>query len=424
MKKIIVGAVGIAALAGAAYAGGCWYTGLQYDTNVAKQLEQLNQQAGVKAQWLPGQSALTVRHGVLQVTLAPEFFAQFGAEDDAEPVDLFFNVHQSVAPLYLRGDATLDQTKGSVAELLQQMKLKEIPHLISWSYNALTQSSTADMRVEGWKLDSPRAKVDFAKLHIHSQGKVDSEADVTFSWEGLSVSDQEQQFYLAPSKGQALLSRVANAWVSPQNSFELQGVKFVSPDSSFTLEKLHSSGSIAEDSAKESKLDMSYQTQIASVKVANPSYPFEIDNFALGMKLTGLDKSSYLSLVEQTSQQQVDQVKAMAALEQLLKKGAGLTLSELSLNFNKANLQAKGSLDLAANDKLNMNDISSIKAALKGELDLNAANELVAMVPNGQQLLAPMMGAGYIKQGADGKLSVQLKLADNKATANGLPLPL
>ena len=425
MKKILVGAVGVAVLAGAAYAGGCWFTGSQYDSNVAKELEQLNRQTGIKAQWLPSQSGLNVRHGVLQVTLAPEFFAQFGAAEDAKPVELFFNVQQSVAPLYLRGDATLDQTKGSIAGVLQQLKLKAIPHQLSWSYNALTQSSSADMSVDGWKLDMPTAKVDFAKLKLHSQGKVGSEADVTFSWEGINVSDaQHQQLYLAPSKGQAHLTRVANAWVSPQNSFELQGLKFVSPDTSFTLDKLLSNGSIAEPSAKDAKLDMSYQTQIASLKVENPTYPFVIDNFALGLKLTGLDKSSYLSLVEQTSQQHVDQAKAMAALAQLLKKGAGLTLSELSLNFNKANLQAKGKLDLAANDKLEVANIPSLLAQLQGQLDLNAAKELVAMVPNGQQMLAPMMSAGYIKQGADGKLSVQLKLADSKATANGLPLPL
>ncbi|MGL4207557.1 MAG: DUF945 family protein [Aeromonadaceae bacterium] len=425
MKNKLVGAVGVAVLAGAAYAGGCWYTGSQYDSNVAKQLELLNQQPGISAQWLPGQSALNARHGVLQITLAPEFFAQHGAADDAKSVELFFNVEQSVAPLYLRGEAVLDQTKGSIADVLQQLQLKAIPHQLRWSYNALTQSAVADMSVDGWKLDTPTAKVDFAKFQLHSQGKVGSQADVTFSWEGLKVSDDEhQELYLAPSKGQVQLSRVANAWVSPQNSFELQGLKFVSPDTSLTLDKLVSNGSIAEQGSQDTKLDMSYQTQIASLTVENPAYPFVIDNFALGLKLTGLDKASYLSLVEQTSQQHVDEAKAMAALEQLLKKGAGLTLSELSLNFNKASLQAKGNLDLAANDKLEMANIPSILGLLKGELELNAAKELVAMVPNGQQMLAPMMSAGYIKQGADGKLSVQLKLADRKATANGLPLPL
>ena len=424
MKKILVGAVGVAVLAGAAYAGGCWFTGSQYDSNVAKQLVQLNQQNGVKAQWVPVQSGLTARHGVLQVTLAPEFFAQFGGPADAKPVELFFNVQQAVAPLYLRGEATLDQSKGSIAGILQQLKLKAIPHQLSWSYNALTQGTTADMSVDSWKLDLPTAKVDFAKFQLHSQGKVNSEADVTFSWDGLNVSDEQQQFYLAPSKGQAHLNRVANAWVSPQNSFELQGLKFVDPESSVTLDKLVSSGSIDEQSKQDAKLDMSYQTQIASLKVENPSYPFVIDNFALGLKLTGLDKSSYMSLVEQSGQQHVDEAKTMAALEQLLKKGAGLTLSDLSLNFNKANLQAKGKLDLAANDKLEVANIPSLLAQLKGQLDLVAAKELVAMVPNGQQMLAPMMSAGYIKQGADGKLSVQLKLADSKATAIGLPLPL
>lgn len=46
------------------------------------------------------------------------------------------------------------------------------------------------------------------------------------------------------------------------------------------------------------------------------------------------------------------------------------------------------------------------------------------MIPNGPQMLGPMVSAGFVNQATDGKLSVQFKLADGKTTANGQPLPL
>ena len=422
MQKKLVGIAVVAAIAGAAYAGGCWYAGSLYDSNITAELAQINQQKGVKAEWLPGAHGLTRRDGVLQVTLQPEFFNQDPA---AKPVELFFNVAQGLSPVSLKGEAQLDLTKGSIAPLLQQLQLKQIPHQLSWSYNVVTKGMTSDLQVDAWKLDSPEAKVDFAKLNIHSEGTFDSNANVTFSWEGVSASNGEQeQFYVAPAKGHTRLQKEGNAWFSPQSAFELAGFKFIAPDNSVTIDKLVSSGGISEAGADAERLELMSKLQVAKVQLQSAAFPLEIENLALDLKLSGVDKGSYLTLIEQGSQQKVDEAKAMAAAEQLLKKGLSLSLDNLSLSVNKAPLQAKGGLQLAANDKLQVNNIPFVISQLKGQLDLNAGKELVAMIPNGPQMLGPMVSAGFVNQATDGKLSVQLKLADGKTTANGQPLPL
>lgn len=127
-----------------------------------------------------------------------------------------------------------------------------------------------------------------------------------------------------------------------------------------------------------------------------------------------MDKASYLSLVEQGSQQKVDEAKAMAAAERAAERGLSFSLDNLSLSVNKAQLQAKGGVDLAANDKLQVNNVPQLISQLKGQLNLQAGKELVAMIPNGQQMVGSMVSAGFIKQEADGKLSVEFKLADGK----------
>ena len=422
MQKKIVGIAVAAVVAGAAYAGGCWYAGSLYDNNMNAQLAQLNQQKGVKVQWLAGASGLTRRDGVLQVTLLPEFFNQ---DPSAKPVELFFNVAQGLSPVSLKGEAQLDMTKGSVAPLMQQLQLKQIPHQLNWSYNVVTKALVSDLRVDPWKIDAPAAKVDFAKLAIHSEGKADSNANIDFNWEGVTASNSEQeQFYVAAAKGHTQLQKVGNAWFSPQSAFELLNFKFVAPESTLTVDKLVSSGGITENANDAGRLELMSKFNVGKVALQSPSLPLEIDNLTLDLKLKGVDKASYLSLVEQGSQQKVDEAKAMAAAEQLLKKGLSFSLDNLSLSVNKAQLQAKGGVDLAANDKLQVNNVPQLISQLKGQLNLQAGKELVAMIPNGQQMVGSMVSAGFIKQEADGKLSVEFKLADGKTTANGQPLPL
>lgn len=104
-------------------------------------------------------------------------------------------------------------------------------------------------------------------------------------------------------------------------------------------------------------------------------------------------------------------------------KGLALQLDKLSLDYNKSNLQANGHVTLAA-DPRPLLGIRPLLERLQAQLDLSAAPELVAQLPNGAALLKPMLSRGYIKQGGDGKLSSQLKLMAGKASANGVALPL
>lgn len=87
---------------------------------------------------------------------------------------------------------------------------------------------------------------------------------------------------------------------------------------------------------------MSYQTQIASLKVENPSYPFVIDNFALGLKLTGSDKSSYMSLVEQSTAGVWMKLRPDGCVGAVVEEGSRFDTFDLSLNFQQGQPAGQG----------------------------------------------------------------------------------
>lgn len=106
---------------------------------------------------------------MLQLTLAPEFTDQFAAGMSREPVELFLQIEQSIQPLYVHGSAHLDGSRGSLAPLLQQLKL-EVPHQAGAWVNALSQGFEADVRLDPWKLQLPADKIDFALLKLQVSG--------------------------------------------------------------------------------------------------------------------------------------------------------------------------------------------------------------------------------------------------------------
>ena len=430
MNKVgVVAAIGAVALGGL-YVGASWLTGQFYDEQQQLQLQLWNQQPGVKAQWQSTDSGLWQRDGVLQLTLAPEWVNQYAPGLSQEPVELFLQVDQSIQPLYIRGSAQLDLSRGSLASALQQTNLKTLPHQLAWQVNALSQGFATQLRIDPWKMQLPEDKVEFALLKLDVSGEINQQADLQLEWDGLSAGNESHQLiYLAPVRANLQLQNMDGAWLSPGYRLNLAGARYISPQQSLILQQLEGDGSLQElsgDSA--ARLNIHFNSKLQSLAVSGNNANFSIENLALGLNLLDVDKQGYLNLVQSSGHSNLGhsnlgQMQAMAAMQQISSKGLALQLDKLSLDYNKSNLQANGHVTLAA-DPRPLLGIRPLLARLQAQLDLSAAPELVAQLPNGASLLKPMLSRGYIKQGGDGKLSSQLKLMAGKASANGVALPL
>lgn len=430
MNKVgVVAAVGVVALGGL-YVGASWLTGQFYDEQQQLQLQLWNQQAGVKAQWQSTDSGLWQRDGVLQLTLAPEWINQYAPGLSQEPVELFLQVEQSIQPLYIRGSAQLDLSRGSLASALQQTHLKTLPHQLAWQVNALSQGFATQLRIDPWKMQLPEDKVEFALLKLDVSGEINQQADLQLEWDGLSAGNESRQLiYLAPVRANLQLQNMDGTWLSPGYRLNLAGARYISPQQSLILQQLEGDGSLQElsgDSA--ARLNIHFNSKLQSLAVSGSNANFSIENLALGLNLLDVDKQGYLNLVQSSGHSNLGhsnlgQMQAMAAMQQISSKGLALQLDKLSLDYNKSNLQANGHVTLAA-DPRPLLGIRPLLERLQAQLDLSAAPELVAQLPNGSSLLKPMLSRGYIKQGGDGKLSSQLKLMAGKASANGVALPL
>ena len=425
MNKVgVAAAIGVVALGGL-YVGASWLTGQVYDEQQQLQLQLWNRQAGVKAQWQATDSGLWQRDGVLQLTLAPEWVNQYAPGLSQEPVELFLQVEQSLQPLYIRGSAQLDLSRGSLASVLQQTNLKALPHQLAWQVNALSQGFATQLRIDPWKMQLPEDKIEFALLKLDASGEINQQADLQLEWDGLSAGNESRQLiYVAPVHAAFQLQNNEGLWLSPDYRIDVAGVRYISPEQSLILQQLKGQGSIVELASNSGmRLNLHFDSKLQSLEMVGAQNNFSVENLDLGFNLLDIDKQGYLTLLRSSSQSNLGQMAALAAMQQITSKGMGLQLDTLSLDYNKANLQAKGHVTLSA-DPRPILGMQQLLERLQAQMDLSATPELVAQLPNGPAMVKPMVSRGYIKQGADGKLSSQLKLMAGKASANGVALPL
>ncbi len=430
MNKTGIGIAAGAVLLGAGYIGACWLTGHIYDEQLNQGLQLWNQQPGVRVDWQASRSGLWHRDGLLHVTLSAERLQQFAPflqelQREPHPLELFVQIQQGVGALNIQGEAQLDPTRGSLVSWLQQAKLANFPHQLDWRFNALNQHLEGNIRLDPWKLVTEEGRVEFALLKMQVSGTLNQKAEIKLDWDGMSAGDESRQLvHLAPVRADIQLENNSGLWLSPDYHVELAGVRYVSPEQNYTLQRLAGEGAIQErGSETDRRLNIQFDSKVELVEMKGQQQNLTIDNMALDFNLQDIDKQGYLALLQSQQASKLGQLQALAAMQQIVSKGMVLTLDTLSLDYNKANFHAQGNVALMA-DRRPVLGMQQLLARLQAQLDLVARPELVAQVPNGEAMLKPMLSQGFVKQAADGTLSSQLKLTGGKATANGITLPL
>lgn len=422
-KKGIALGITLALLVGG-YVGGCVLTGMFYDKAWEAQLEQLNQQPGMQWQWQDTAHSLRQRDGILTVNLDTDRVAKSFPMLGDQPLTLVMKVHQSVEPLFLRGEAEFDSHQGSLGGWLKQIQMNELPHSIRWSINALTQGFTGHIRFDPWKWAGQGNRIEFAQLDVQTAGRMNQHGRINLDWEGLSAGDESQQLvHLAPVHTSMSMKNQNGIWLSDDYQFRFDGIRLVSPEQRITLQNLTGQGSLVEhDEVDNKRFDLNFSSQVKAIELAGTAHDLNINNLMLALSINDLDQQGYLAMMQLANQPQPDQWQALTVLQQLLSKGLSVKLGTLSLDYNKANVRAQGNLAVAGNQGPILG-LPQLLARLHGKLALVATPELVAQIPNGSNMLSPMLAQGYVKRSDDGSLQTELRIDGGKASANGVALP-
>jgi hypothetical protein len=422
MKKWIWGVAG-AALIGAGL-GACWYTGSEFDRQLAQQIIKLREQSGIELQWQPSRSNLLHRDGEMRLIIGPEALAQLDDElSHGEPIMLAFKVEGLILPLYVKSHLLLDTEQGSLAPLLASQGLKEWRLELSSLTNLLTQGSQSKLNIAALSLKHEQGKMTFQPLQADYSGDLVGNGHMTLNWAGMSLHETQSgaDMVLADLKGSAELRDVDGSWLSPQSDMTLASFSLQQPQDGLrvSLQRLTSHSRLEGEDAQ--TLSNRYQIQLAALDMANDTDSLALTDAKLDLEVKGLDLAGYQALQALSAEGSLDQQALLAALDQVLGRGLTLTLTDLSSRLNGEPASLTGELTLASTTLASLAGEEDGMKALSGLFQLNLSEGMGEAVPQLAPMLLQLQQLGYLKV-QQSNLKAELKLQEGKLTVNELPL--
>lgn len=422
MKKWIWGVAG-AALIGAGL-GACWYTGSEFDRQLAQQSIKLREQSGIELQWQPSRSNLLHRDGEMRLVIGPDALAQLDSElSHGEPIVVAFKVEGVILPLYVKSHLLLDTEQGSLAPLLASQGLKEWRLELSSLTNLLTQGSQSRLDIAAFSLKHEQGKMTFQPLQADYSGDLVGNGQMTLNWAGMSLHETQSgaDMVLADLKGSAELRDVDGSWLSPQSDMTLASFSLQQPQDGLrvSLQRLTSHSRLEGEDAQ--TLSNRYQIQLAALDMANDTDSLALTDAKLDLEVKGLDLAGYQALQELSAEGSLDQQALLAALDQVLGRGLTLTLTDLSSRLNGEPASLTGELTLASTTLASLAGEEDGMKALSGLFQLNLSEGMGEAVPQLAPMLLQLQQLGYLKV-QQSNLKAELKLQQGKLTVNELPL--
>jgi hypothetical protein len=422
MKKWIWGVAG-AALIGAGL-GACWYTGNEFDRQLAEQIVKLREQSGIELQWQQGRSDLWHRDGEARLIIGPDALAQLDGElSHGEPIVLAFKVEGVILPLYVKSQLLLDTEQGSLAPLLASQGLKEWRLELTSLTNLLTQGNQSKLNIGAFSLKHEQGKMTFEPLQADYSGDLVGNGHMTLNWAGMSLHETQggADMMLADLNGSAELRDVDGSWLSPQSAMTLASFSLQQPQEGInvSLQRLTSHSRLEGEDAD--TLSNRYQIQLAALDMANDTDSLALTDAKLDLEIKGLDLAGYQALQELSAQGNLDQQALLVALDQVLDRGLTLTLTDLSSRLNGEPASLAGQLTLASTTLANLAGQEDGMKALSGFFKLSLSEGMGEAVPQLAPMLVQLQQLGYLKA-QQNNLKAELKLQEGKLTVNELPL--
>lgn len=420
MKKIVALAVG-AALVGGGLAA-CWYTGNSFDNIVAEQIAKVKNETGLELQWLPGNSNLFARDGVLKLVVTPQEMAALDSNlQGDQPLDLQFVVTSRILPLYIKSNVLLDTKQGSLAPVFATLGMEQWQLGVESVSSLWTQANSSRFWANEFKVKQGLDEFNFLPLSGEFHGDLEGSGHLTMTWQGMTVHEEQSKMdlVLADLKGSADIAEISGVMLSPQSEMALAALTLQLPDSvKVSLQGLTTTTQLTGDNAQ--TLSSSYQMKIAKLDLESETDILALTDSKLALNLKGLDLEGYQGL-QAASGQGIEDSAIQQALDKMLKRGATLELADLSAKLNGEAVAMKGDVALASTSLEQLFNSEEGMLALSGQLHASLSDKLGKAVPQLAPMLDQLTLMGYLKADQQ-KLISELKLVKGAVTVNNLPL--
>lgn len=418
-------------LGGLAYVAGCANSSRLFDGQRQQALAQLNQLPGVHAQWQSLDDGWFRSQGQLHLTLDQAFFDRYLGEQAPvleAPLEFSTSLFQSFTPWGVTGQGNLDQSRGSLGRWLEAHHQASLPLALNWQAGLFTAGLDIELSLESWQFADADGKLSWSPLHLTAQGLGEEAISVNLSWQGLtaSVASPHAQMSVQPLNLNLALQRLGRAWHAPHSELTLEGLHLQQPGQQLTLAGLTlSSEETARGTGLEGRLDLHYQVGMDSLQVQEADGSHRLDKLQLDLTLDGVDRMGYETVLnQQQSGAPQEPELALASLSLMGQKGLKIGLTPLQVVIDQAPLKLSGELTLPPYDVTAQPSPLLLLQQSQGELQVELAPQLAEQIPQLAANLDKLLQTGYLRRNELGNLLVEFKLADHRATANGLPLPL
>ncbi len=458
-SKLVLSLVGIAVAGGIAAAASSWYTAQKLDEYVQAGVESINQSHVMRASWYPQLSFPFSRGGVLHIVVlseqmqenakmepvnsgdpeslqrVQEQMAEPQTEERQKPFELYINVSNKMFPFIVKGEATLDMSRGTPYELVQRKAVPpSLPVSMAWTYKAYNQDFDLRLSMERWQVTQPEHSVDVGPAEISLDGNMQDELELNYAWEGVKATSQQpvrSEMEILPLDGVALLRNFSGIWISPEGHAQLNGMRMSDADGKAEMGQLRFD-SVMDEAETETGtvLNTKQRVSLADFAIHTPQQQFTINDLSLGLNFSGLNKQGVEELALQARAEKPDFTQMMKSLNKITTKTMRLELAPASMKLNNAAVTASGTLESLPFEVEQLIRASAadtpnpFRYMLQGNFTIAAETNAVRALPaEMRQQISVLQQDGFIK--ADNKgLSSNLQLQSGQLTANGKNIPL
>ncbi|MCD8547309.1 MAG: YdgA family protein [Aeromonadaceae bacterium] len=421
----------LVSLGGLAYVAGCANSSRLFDDQRQQALAQLNQLPGVQAQWQTLEDGWFRSQGQLHLTLQQAFFEHYLGEEApvlTAPLEVSSSLFQSFTPWGVTGVGNLDQSRGSLGRWLEKNRQASLPLVLNWQAGLFSSGLNLALALDSGQFANADSQMAWSPLQLSVQGLGEDAIDIQLSWQGVTASAASTQAKMAvqPLSLTLALKRLGRAWYAAQSELRLEGIQLQQPQQQLQLAGLHLRTQETErGTGLDGRLDMHYQLQLDSLRMQEDGDSHRLDKLVLDLTLDGVDRMGYeTALNQQQSGAPQEPELALASLSLMGQKGLKIGLSPLQVMIEQAPLTLSGELTLPPYDVTAQPNPLALLQQSQGQLQVELAPQLAEQIPQLAANLDKLLQSGYLRRNELGNLLVEFKLADHRATANGLPLPL
>ncbi|NCB57532.1 MAG: DUF945 family protein [Gammaproteobacteria bacterium] len=458
-SKIILTVVGVAVAGCVAAAASSWYTAQKLDEYVQAGVEHINRSHVMRASWYPKSSLPFSRGGVLHLVVlneqmqenlkagpvdsgdpeslqrVQEQMAEPLPEEKQKPLDLFINVSNSMFPFIVKGEATLDMSRGTASELVQRKAVPvSLPISMTWIYKAYNQDFNLQLSMDRWSVTQPEQNVNVGAAEVSLDGDMREELELNYAWEGVTATSKQpglSELEIMPLDGIALLRNFSGIWISPEGHMQLNGIRSSGADGKVEMGQLRFD-TVMDEAPSETgtMLNMKQRISLSKLYLDTQQERFNIDDFSLGLNFSGLNKQGMEELAQLAQAETPDFIKMMASLNKITTKTMRLELAPSSMKLNNGMITASGKLESLPFEVEQLMRASAadtpnpLRYMLQGDLTIAAESKAVLALPaEMRQQLATYQQQGFISTASTG-LSSNMQLRGGELTANGQVIPL